>query len=781
MKSLGDREGRARLVRLRGRPLFTPHSSLFTPDTSSERALRPLWGLATGTAAGAVAALATAVPTPRALLAALVISGIAAALIALVRRPHRALLWLLVGLALGGGRGLARRAGELVLEGRQTGAGPLALRVEGTVREAWRPAPWGFRTRLSVAAAQHRGDDVGLPHTLTLEVRGADRIDALPLPGTAVRFLAELRGTPRRPLLLASSPRLIEALSPPRGLDALRERAVARLLAAAGTDADRIRAAEMAAALILGRRDLLPAARQDAWRRSGLSHLLAVSGLHVGVVAGTLWLVLALAGLRPTSVRVALLLAVPAYALIAGASPSALRAALMAAVWLGARLIGRAPLPMAAVLLAATAMIAVSPTLVGNAGFQLTILVTAALVRWTPAVAARLPGPRPVATAVAVPITAQVAAAPLIAWHFRRIAPGTVAANLVAAPLLAPTLVTAAVATLTAGFAAPIARGALDVLGFLVRALWWAGGAARAASWTAPRAGPAAVLVLAVVAVLALLPGRPGRLGALAWLAALAGIALWTVAGPCGLRTGVTLVPVGEGTSALLDAAGSPVLVDGGRDPVEVSRLLADVGVRRLETVVASHPDADHIGGIPGVLADVGANRLVLPRWAMAEPESVPLLRAARRRGAAIVPVAAGLTLHSGGWRLDVLWPPAPAPEVSDNERSLVVRASSASGTVLITSDIGVETERILAARRDLGCDVLVVPHHGSSTSTSSALLAAAAPSIALVPAGPFNTHHHPSPSVTARLGRAHVPYRLPVRDGWCGATPASGLWTAWP
>ena len=756
-------------------------ASLVTPESSSDRALRPLWGLAGGTAAGAVAALATIGPTPSVLVAALAIAGGVAAVVGLATRPHSAVLWLMVGLALGGGRALAHRADELVLEGRQAASGPLALRVEGTVREAWRPMPWGFRTRLAVASSRHRGETVDLPRTVSLEVRGANRIGALPLPGAGVRVLAELRGTPRRPLLVSSSPRLLEITAPPHGLDALRERAAARLLAVAGTDADRIRAAEMAAALVLGRRDLLPAARQEAWRRSGLGHLLAVSGLHVGVVAGTLWLMLALTGLRPNAVRVALLLAVPAYALLAGASPSALRAALMAAVWLGARLIGRAPLPMAAVLLAATAMVAVSPTLVGDAGFQLTVLVTAALVRWTPAVAAHLPGPRPVATAVAVPITAQVAAAPLIAWHFRRIAPGTLAANLVAAPLLAPTLVTAAVATASAGLFAPIARVALDALGVLIRALWWAGGAARAVAWTAPRASPAVILVLAAVAVLALLPGRPGRLGALAWLAALAGIAAWTVAGPCRLPDGVTLLPVGEGTATLLAATGPRVLVDGGRDPVEASRLLADAGVRRLETVVASHPDADHIGGIPGILDDVGADRLVLPRWAMADPESVPLLRAARRRGTAVVPVAAGTTLRSGAWRLDVLWPPASAPTGNDNERSLVVRASAAGGTALITSDIGTETERTLAAHRGLRCNVLIVPHHGSRTSTSAALLAAAVPSIALIPAGPHNTHHHPSPSVIARLREARVPYRYPARDGWCGATPAAGLWRAWP
>jgi competence protein ComEC len=137
--------------------------------------------------------------------------------------------------------------------------------------------------------------------------------------------------------------------------------------------------------------------------------------------------------------------------------------------------------------------------------------------------------------------------------------------------------------------------------------------------------------------------------------------------------------------------------------------------------------------------------------------------------------------VHSGGWQLDVLWPPVVSPGANDNERSLVVRAGSAGGTVLVTSDIGVATEQALAARRDLRCDVLIVPHHGSRTSTSAALLAGASPSVALVPAGPHNTHHHPSASVTDRLRQARVAYRLPLRDGWCGATPQGDRWRAWP
>jgi competence protein ComEC len=131
--------------------------------------------------------------------------------------------------------------------------------------------------------------------------------------------------------------------------------------------------------------------------------------------------------------------------------------------------------------------------------------------------------------------------------------------------------------------------------------------------------------------------------------------------------------------------------------------------------------------------------------------------------------------------RIEVLWPPAPAPPGDENDRSLVVRLCRPDGTIIVTADISRRIEAQLAVSSPLGCDVLVAPHHGSKTSTSATLLDATRAGVVLIPAGPANTHGHPHPDVLRRLATRRTPFRYPARDSWCGAHPVDGSWRPWP
>ncbi|NOZ78422.1 MAG: hypothetical protein GXP48_04420, partial [Acidobacteria bacterium] len=212
------------------------------------------------------------------------------------RWARRALvLWLLAGAALGGARGAAGEADHLQIAALARRANA-AVRIDATLSSGWEPSRWGARVQAVIHRASHGSVRLRLPRRAVIEIRGVGAAGALPPPGSRIEVLAKLRMRQRRLLLVASSPRLIDVTSPPRGLAALRARLAASLFEAAGTNVRRIRAAEFAAALALGRRDLIPAERRERWRRSGLAHLLAVSGLHVGVAAGLVWLVALLLG-----------------------------------------------------------------------------------------------------------------------------------------------------------------------------------------------------------------------------------------------------------------------------------------------------------------------------------------------------------------------------------------------------------------------------------------------------------------------------------------------------
>ena len=287
----------------------------------------------------------------------------------------------------------------------------------------------------------------------------------------------------------------------------------------------------------------------------------------------------------------------PAYAILAGAAPSAMRAALMAAIYLGARLLGRAILPMAAVLLAATILLIAQPSLIANIGFQLTVVITAALVRWVPVLTATLIGPTWVTGAVAVPIVAQTAAAPLVAWHFRTLIPGAVIANLLALPLLAPIILGSVAATVIAPlWSAPASLG-LDLVSLLFSLLRLVSAPARAAELVTPLVSVAAAVLLVVAGWVALQAHRWARFGVAAWVCGIAIFSLsWLLPRPPAPPS-VELLPVSDGAAVLVSDGADAVVADTGRYLREASQMLAESGHRRLRAVIASHTDEDHIGG----------------------------------------------------------------------------------------------------------------------------------------------------------------------------------------
>ncbi len=594
--------------------------------------------------------------------------------------------------------------------------------------------------------------------------------------------LAAPRGPPHRLRLVASSPTLLHVEGPPAGLHAARERLAEAVVAAAGTDVRRLRAAELACALVVGRRDLLPEGRLEGWRRSGLAHMLAVSGLHVGLIGGSVWFVALALGARLRTARLAVLVALPAYALLAGAPPSAVRAALMGVVYLVARLAGRSLRPLAAILLAAVGLVLAHPTLVVDVGFQLTVLVTAALVRWAPDLAARLPGPRWLAATIAVPVVAQLAALPLLILHFRRMVPGAIVANLLAPVLLVPLLTGAVAAVIGAWIWAPLAVPALEVTAALDALLWRIGWIGRTAVRITAQPGSWWVALLCVTGWLALRPGRTGRAGAAVWVAAGVVATVLPVATRGITPPQVVLLEVPEGLAALVTSARDAVLVDGGRGSDTCVRELADLGVRRLDLVVATHTDIDHLEGLLEVIRSTDCGRVAIPAWARADPILAPLVRLAGRHGVPVRAVARGSVLTTEHLDVEIVWPPVKRPPRFENDRSLVVRMrSSDRGAVLVPADVGAAVERRLASISPLNADVLVAPHHGSRGSTSERLLDAVTPTVVLIPAGPYTTHGHPHAQTLDRLARRRVEVRWPARDGRCAARWTEAGWKALP
>jgi competence protein ComEC len=538
------------------------------------------------------------------------------------------------------------------------------------------------------------------------------------------------------------------------------------------------RPAALMQAMTLGVRDDLGELR-SVFAEAGLAHVLALSGLHVGVLMAALGRLLAGLGLRRYPLMLALLIG---FVLLVGATPSVVRAAtmvaaLLLALWLG---VGRIqPWPLLA--LAALVGLLWNPAWLFDLSFQLSYLAVAGMLLVGGPLLARFGGaaPRPwwhwrtlLLAAIVTSAAAQALSLPLVAHAFGRLPLLSPLINVVAVPLAALLVPLGFAAALLGLVALPLA-GALNALvaplASLLIALAELGAGWPSLPWG--EVAPIGFLYFGVAAA-ALALALHGRLRpdrALLLLAS-ALVASWLQAPPSPAAE-LIFLDVGQGDSALIRLPGRvEILVDGGGTPFgdydvgagTVVPALRALGVDELELVIASHADADHIEGLVAVLEALPVQVLALGHPAWDKGVFQALMAVAERRGVPVWRLRRGETLRLGGASLDILNPPErPYPEVNDNSVAFALRWGGRS-RALFLGDLGAAVEAELAAPE---AEVLMVPHHGSTTSTSAALLAAVRPEVAVISVG-RNRFGHPAPEVLARLRAAGVRIHTTLESG---------------
>jgi competence protein ComEC len=596
--------------------------------------------------------------------------------------------------------------------------------------------------------------------------------------------------------------RLAERRGP--GLRASGQRLRARLaqrLAAAGPGGALLQA------LALGERGGFSSAQRDAFARLGIAHLLAVSGLHLALVASLAYAAARFAcgrsawiaarwDARAASLAVGCLTAA-GYAWLAGWGIP-VRRALVLLVALALSFARRRPGPRLAPLwVAALCILAVEPGALFAPGPQLSFAACAALL-----LAARAPTPTRRGRgagwrrALGSSALALAATAPLAAAQLGARAPFALLVNAVAVPWTGAVLLPAALAaTLAAGVegAAPRAILALaERLGAM--SLTAVGSAAQLLPGAVGRAAPApAWLALCTALGLLALAARRTALRLL-WAAAISAL-LWRAA-PARLPPPpprAVFFEVGQGDAALVQGRRGAVLVDagvtvpGGPDlgRSAVVPALHALGVQRLGLVVASHADLDHRGGLPAVLAAFPVDAVWIPRGTGRDPGFAELLRSAARRGVPVHERGLGDAVRRvGDLAIRPLWPPAgPAPG-SRNDASLVVRIEAAGRHLLFAGDLEAHGEgRLLTSGADLRAEVLKLPHHGSRSSSSHRFLAAVEASLVVASApcaGRFGMPHAPVLARAAAVGSA---LWWTGRDGavWVGLGEPLVAWGSGP
>jgi competence protein ComEC len=250
---------------------------------------------------------------------------------------------------------------------------------------------------------------------------------------------------------------------------------------------------------------------------------------------------------------------------------------------------------------------------------------------------------------------------------------------------------------------------------------------------------------------------------------------LWTAGSRQSAALMVTFLDVGQGDSIVVRTPrGSVMVVDcGGRTPEDdqgrrvVLPFLRSQGINRVDALVLTHPDEDHIGGALSLLSRIPVSCLLVSQPASASPACAAVLREARRLNVPVSTLARGMCVESPDGVVTEVLNPAPRGIASDNDASLVMRIRYGSRTVLLTGDAEAAAEGDMRrASATLGADVLKLGHHGSATSSSEQFLNAVHPAAAIISAGRRNPFGHPHPLVLERLARRSVRVFRTDKDG---------------
>ena len=535
----------------------------------------------------------------------------------------------------------------------------------------------------------------------------------------------------------------------------------------------------LASALILARKEALDPAVREAFAVAGIAHLLAISGFHVGVVALLVSVVIRGAGAGPRRA--------PAYAAsitwlyigLIGFPDAATRAALILTFVAAARLRARPAGALGAIASAGIILFLLDPAVLSRPGFQLSFAGALGLVSLRPPVRRWLDArslsvvPPVLKDALAAGVGATLATMPFVAFHFGRVSVVGVPVTLVATPLLSAAIPGLLSAIGMSWISPPLAHflaGGTDVL---LRSLESFARLCASPPWASLWVGDAALLGALTGGLGGLIAFRFFAVGLRRWARWMT-LAVWATTGagvaPLAERWAgagtveIVFLDVGQGDAlAMRSPGGRWILVDTGpRGPTYdagarvVLPYLRRRGVARIEALVLTHPDLDHIGGAEAVVQGLDVGYVVDPSQATGRDAYVRVLEAASRNAVPWLEARRDVSITLDGLEVSVLHPDGPTTAshggTDSNAQSVVLLVRYGEFEALLTGDAPVEVEEAILDDLPSEIEVLKIGHHGSNTSTSPLLLARTSPELAVVSVGARNRYGHPHAEVLSRI-----------------------------
>jgi competence protein ComEC len=510
--------------------------------------------------------------------------------------------------------------------------------------------------------------------------------------------------------------------------------------------------------MVLGDTSKQTAEFKLAMKRSGLTHLVAVSGANFAIVSGfVLWLMQFIFRNRKYRIGATALSLIFFIALVRP-SPSVLRAAAMAAVVLFAMSHRRAADSLPALGFAMAAVVIADPWQARDAGFALSVLATGGLLLAAPKIIALLQRfmPKKLAESLAPPIAAVLFCAPVLVALSGFLSPMSIIANLLAAPAVAPITVLGFIAALINPFLPGIA--AVLILIIRVPAAFIGFVAKWSASFSVLELGKGASGFLAILVIASCIWiyrtfFQRHRKAIAIFLVALLVASNWATRFP-GIDWQVGNCDIGQGDAMVINLGQHRgVVIDVGPDPQLIDKCLKQFSIKQVSILILTHFHADHVEGLPGLLK----GRSVGQVWV--SPQIDPAFESARVQSwlkvIPQIPVTAGFAAqiqsYRGAINFQAIWPKLGAQDTPNNS-SIVMKINSADFSLLAAGDIEPIAQSQLVQQLSQ-VDLYKVAHHGSRYQDLN-FMRALSPRISIISVGKDNTYGHPAPQTIAALSR---------------------------
>ena len=531
--------------------------------------------------------------------------------------------------------------------------------------------------------------------------------------------------------------------------------------------------AQIMKAMLLGDKVFLSKEIQNLYKDVGIAHVLAISGLHISIIAGVLWWILKRLGISDSVQSMVIIILLWMYAYLTGFSISITRSATMMSVIIIAKLLDEKPDPITSWGFAALVLLLYNNLYLWDIGFQLSFIAVGSLIIISPLINTIYYIPKKIRSYIAPLIAVTIGTTPIIAYHYYIISPIGLIMNLLLVPLIIIVVSVGFIAMLILPFGLVFPKIVIGSAYYLLKLVEKISTLALKIPFSTLIIGRPSKLELIVYLILTLSillyltldidKRKRGRYYLLVFNACLLAFICIQRLLPGELR--VTFLDVGQGDSIVITSPNHKTFViDGGikGNGKKIEQFLKYNGIRKVDGLILSHAHADHMDGLGELALSYPIERLFLSELPLEDDTFKAFYDIILSVDIPLHIMEAGDSIKDEDIIIECIYPFRNLESLKGNNRSLVLSLKHGQISYYFTGDIEEHYEIQMSKHiSSNSINILKVPHHGSKTSSTQELIDASNPDLAIISCGKNNLYKHPHPDIVERYKENDVPIKI--------------------